>query len=87
MVLKKLDMCVCANLLQSRPTLCNPTDYSPLGSSVHGILQARMLIIFSPRGPPKPGVEPTSLISPELAGGFFTTSTTWEDLKKLDIHN
>ena len=24
-------------------TLCNPTDYSPLGSSVHGILQARML--------------------------------------------
>ena len=24
-------------------TLCNPVDYSPLGSSVHGILQARML--------------------------------------------
>ena len=25
------------------PTLCNPTDYSPPGSSVHGILQARIL--------------------------------------------
>ena len=28
---------------QSRPTLCNPMDCSPSGSSVHGILQARIL--------------------------------------------
>ena len=27
---------------------------------------------------PNPGNEPMSLISPALAGGFFTTSTTWE---------
>ena len=27
---------------------------------------------------PHPGTEPTSLTSPALAGGFFTTSTTWE---------
>ena len=25
-----------------------------------------------------PGVKPSSLKSPALAGGFFTTSTTWE---------
>ena len=25
-----------------------------------------------------PGTEPASLLSPALAGGFFTTSTTWE---------
>ena len=25
-----------------------------------------------------PGTEPTSLMSPALAGGFFTTSATWE---------
>ena len=25
-----------------------------------------------------PGIEPASLTSPALAGGFFTTSTTWE---------
>ena len=25
------------------PTLCDPTDYSPPGSSVHGILQIRIL--------------------------------------------
>ena len=30
-------------LLQSCPTLCNPMDCSLLGSSVHGILQARIL--------------------------------------------
>ena len=28
---------------QACPTLCNPMDYSPPGSSVHGILQARKL--------------------------------------------
>ena len=29
---------------QTRLTLCDPMDYgSPLGSSVHGILQARIL--------------------------------------------
>ena len=29
--------------LQSHPTLCNPVDCSPQGSSVHGILQVRIL--------------------------------------------
>ena len=28
---------------QSCPTRCDPMDYSPPGSSVHGILQARIL--------------------------------------------
>ena len=28
---------------QSCPTLCDPVDYSPPGSSVHGILQARIM--------------------------------------------
>ena len=32
-----------ANSLQSCPTLCDPMDHSPPGSSVHGILQARIL--------------------------------------------
>ena len=35
-----------------------------------------------PRPPPgdllEPGIEPTSLMSPTLAGEFFTTSVTWE---------
>ena len=32
-----------AKSLQSCPALCNPMDYSPSGSPVHGILQARIL--------------------------------------------
>ena len=36
-------LCMHAKSLQSCPTLCNPTDSSPPGSSVHGILQARIL--------------------------------------------
>ena len=36
-------MRVCATLLQSCRTLCDPVDSSPPGSSVHGILQARIL--------------------------------------------
>ena len=32
-----------AKSLQSCPTLCNPIDSSPLGSSIPGILQARTL--------------------------------------------
>ena len=32
-----------AKLLQLCPTLCNPIDSSPQGSSVPGILQARIL--------------------------------------------
>ena len=32
-----------AKLLQSCPTLCNPTDGGPPGSSIHGIFQAKVL--------------------------------------------
>ena len=34
-------MCVCL-VAQLYPALCNPMDCSPPGSSVHGILQARI---------------------------------------------
>ena len=35
--------CVCAKLLQVCPTLGDPMDHGPSGSSVHGILQAKIL--------------------------------------------
>ena len=48
-----------AKLLQWCPTLRDPTDYSPPGTSVHGILQARILEPFPPPGDlPVPGIEP-----------------------------
>ena len=36
-------VCVCVKSLQSCLTLCDPVDCSPSASSVHGILQARIL--------------------------------------------
>ena len=36
-------VCVCVWVAQSCPTLCDPMGHSPPGSSVHGILQARVL--------------------------------------------
>ena len=46
-------------------------DCSPLGSSVHGVSQARILEwVATPGDIPDPGIEPSS---PALAGGLFTT--------------
>ena len=44
------------------PTLCDPMDCSPPGSSVHGILQARILEwpFPSPGDFPDPGIKPVS---------------------------
>ena len=65
-----------AKLLQSCPTLCDPMGCSPWGSSVHKTLQARILkwvIMPYSRGLLSPGIEPSVLRSPALAGRFFTT--------------
>ena len=40
---KSLAAAAAAKSLQSCPTLCDPIDGSPLGPSVSGILQARIL--------------------------------------------
>ena len=54
---------------------------TPPGSSIHGILQAKYwsgLPVPPPGDLPYPGIKPTSLMSPALAGGFFTATATWE---------
>ena len=46
-------MCVCVLVAQSCPTLCNPTNCSLPGTSVHRILQAKILEwVFMPFSPP-----------------------------------
>ena len=75
-------MCSCS-VTSVCPTLWDPIDYSPPGSSVHWILQARVLewVAMPSSGDlPDPGIKPVSLMSPVLSGGFFTTSTTWKVL-------
>ena len=61
----------CVSVTQSCLTLCDLMDYSPPGSSVHGILQARILeyvfISFS-RGSSPPRIEPRS---PALEADFL----------------
>ena len=79
-----LESGVCVQSFQLYLTLCDPMDCSLLGSSGHGILQARILewLPFLSSGDlPDRGIEPRSPMSPELAGEFFTTSATWEVLE------
>ena len=66
-------------------TFCDPRDCSPWGSSLLGIFQARVLewvAMLSSRGSSQSRGWTWSLIFPALAGGFFTTSATWETLGK-----
>ena len=68
------------------PLHCSPMDYvSPLGSSVHGIFQAKILewVPFPTLGDlPNPEIKAVSLASPALAGGFFTTVASGNKGKK-----
>ena len=88
----------CARSLQLCPTVCDPMDHSPPGSSVHGILPARILewvAMPSFRGSSWPSDQTLvfstlmSLKSPALAGGFLTIHTnyisTWDDEKVLKL--
>ena len=62
---------------QSCLNLCHPIDCSPPGSSVHGVLQARILewvaIPFS-RDLPDPGIEPRS---PALQANSLPSEPPW----------
>ena len=75
MILYKLSVCmdICA---QSCPILCDPVDHSLPGSSVHGILQARILVwvaMHSSRGPswPRDQIHISYIVSC-IADRFFT---------------
>ena len=53
----------------SCPILCNPMDYSPPGSSVHGFSRQECWSgspCPPPGDPPNPGMEPTSPAAPAL---------------------
>ena len=72
------DVCMYMKIAQLCPTLCNPMAYSLPGSSVHGILQARILewvaIPFSRRSfQPRDQTQVS-----HITGKFFTIWTTRE---------
>ena len=74
--------CVCAKSLRSCSTLCDPEDYSPPGSSVHGILQVKNTGVDChaplPEDLPDQVIEPASPVYLAMAGGFLNTSIIWE---------
>ena len=78
---------VCAKLLQSCPTLCNPVDCSPPGSFVHRILQARILdwvAIPSFRGSSQPRDRVQVSYVSCIAGRFFIR---WAIREAQDQHS
>ena len=65
-------------LAQLYPTVCDPMDYGPPGSSVHGLFQARILewfVISSSRRSSRPKDQTQASCT---AGRFFTISATRE---------
>ena len=75
---------MCVKSLQLCPTPYKPTDSSLPGSSVFSRQEYWSGLPCPPLGDfPNPGIEHMSLMSPELADGFFTASATWEAPKLL----
>ena len=73
-------MCSCTqwcSVTESCLTLWDLMDGNPPGSSVHGSFPRQEywsgLPFPTPGDLPNPGIEPTSLTSPALAGRFFST--------------
>ena len=69
-------LCLCSLSIRLCPTLCDPMDWSPLGSSVHGIFPTRILewvVIFFTRGSSQPRDRACVFCVCHNAGRFFTT--------------
>ena len=82
----KILVCVhVCSVIQSHLTLWNPVDCSPPGSSVHGILQARILewvAISSSRGSFQPRDQTCISHASCIADRFFTTEPWGTTSKK-----
>ena len=72
---------MCAKSLQSCLTLCDPlwtvARQAPLSMGFSRQEYWSGLPCPPPGDLPDSGIEPASLMSPALAGRFFTTSATW----------
>ena len=76
-------MCVCTQSHSIVWLFATPwaiTHQAPLSMEFSRQEYWSRLPFLPPGDHPKPGIKLKSLASPELTGGFFTTSTTWEAL-------
>ena len=79
---------MCAKLLPSCPTLCDPWTVALQASLSMGFSRQEYwsgLPCTPPGDIPDQGIELTSLRSPALAGGLFTTSTIWQQVYLGDV--
>ena len=78
---KKVHACVCVlsrfSHVQVFATLWTIAHQAPLSMGFSRQEYWGGLPCPPPGDLPNPGIEPTSLMSPALAGGFFTASATW----------
>ena len=72
MLIGHRDCSVCVLIAQSCLTLCNPTDCSSPGSSVHGILQARTLEEVATSFSRDCCIYPNSSFSPKHTGKLIS---------------
>ena len=75
---KCIPVCVLSHFNSAFATLWTVACQAPLSMAFSRPEFRSGLPFPSPGDLPNPGIELTSLMSPELAGGFLTTSTTWE---------
>ena len=94
MIVNDNSVCVrVCSVPQSCPALCDPMDCSLPGSSIHGVVQARILewvAIFSSRGSYSPGIKPSFPASATLAGSFFSAEPSgkkmcWVLQRQMDL--
>ena len=84
-------MCAWSVTTESCLTLCDPMDCSSPGSSIHGILQARILewiaISFS-RGSSQPRDQNFTFLGfPSSAGRFFTSVSPRKPIEGIPLND
>ena len=88
---EKPSVIMCVKVTQSCPILCNPMDciaYQALLSMEFSRKEyCNGLSFHLPGDLPDLGIKLASLISPALAGRFFTTSATWGHLGAFKMFN
>ena len=70
----------CFSCIQLFVTLWPVAHQAPLSMGFSRQEYWSRLPCLPPGDLPDPGIKPTSLMSPALAGGFFTISVTWKAL-------
>ena len=80
--------CVCVSVLSRVQVFATPQTVAHQAPLSMGFPRQEYwsVLPFPPPGDlPDPGIEPSSLVSPALVGGFFTNCATWEALRKFNL--